>query len=50
MIELPETYALSVKSTFLEMRGGGGCDTERDLFGKPGGYRTILSSKTLAYP
>ncbi|MDR1693002.1 MAG: endonuclease VIII [Oscillospiraceae bacterium] len=40
----------SVKATLAEMRDGGGRDTERDLFGSPGGYRTILSSKTLAYP
>jgi formamidopyrimidine-DNA glycosylase len=40
----------SVKSTLKEMRDGGGRDTERDLFGKAGGYRTILSSKTLTYP
>ncbi|MDR1663545.1 MAG: endonuclease VIII [Clostridiales bacterium] len=40
----------SVKTTLKEMRGGGGRDTERDLFGKAGGYRTILSSKTLAHP
>ena len=40
----------SVKSTLLEMRNSGGRDTERDLFGKPGGYATVLSSKTLAYP
>jgi formamidopyrimidine-DNA glycosylase len=40
----------SIKSTLTEMRDGGGRDTEKDLFGKPGGYQTILSSKTLAYP
>jgi len=40
----------SVKSTLKEMRDGGGRDTERDLFGKSGGYRTILSSKTLIFP
>ena len=32
------------------MKDYGGRDTEKDLFGKPGGYRTILSSKTLTYP
>jgi formamidopyrimidine-DNA glycosylase len=32
------------------MRDGGGRDTERTLFGKPGGYRTALSSKTLPHP
>lgn len=40
----------SVKSTLADMHVGGGRDTERDLFGKPGGYRTVLSSKTLTYP
>jgi len=40
----------SVKSTLKDMRDNGGRDTERDLFGKAGGYRTILSSKTLIYP
>ena len=37
-------------STLKDMRDGGGRDTEKDLFGKSGDYRTILSSKTLAYP
>jgi len=45
-----ETLYHATVSTLKEMRDGGGRDTERDLFGKPGGYRTILSSKTLAYP
>ena len=40
----------SVKSTLLDMREGGGRDTERDLYGNPGGYKTVLSNKTLAYP
>ena len=40
----------SVKSTLKAMRDSGGRDTEKDLYGNPGGYRTILSSKTLAYP
>ncbi|MCL2166577.1 MAG: endonuclease VIII [Clostridiales bacterium] len=40
----------SVVSTLKAMRDGGGRDTEPDLFGKPGGYRTILSSKTLKQP
>ena len=40
----------SIKSILTEMRDCGGRDTEKDLFGKPGGYHTILSSKTLAYP
>lgn len=40
----------SIKTTLTAMRDDGGRDTERDLFGKPGGYQTILSSKTLPYP
>lgn len=40
----------NIKSTLTKMRDSGGRDTERDLFSKPGGYQTILSSKTLAYP
>jgi formamidopyrimidine-DNA glycosylase len=40
----------SVKSTLKEMRDGGGRDTEKDLFNEAGGYRSILSSKTLANP
>jgi formamidopyrimidine-DNA glycosylase len=40
----------SVKTTLLSMREQGGRDNEKDLFNRAGGYRTILSSKTLAYP
>ena len=40
----------STISTLKEMRDGGGRDTEKDLFGKSGGYHTILSSKTLPFP
>lgn len=36
----------SVKNTLAEMLAGGGRDTENDLFGKPGGYRTKLSRLT----
>lgn len=32
----------SLKSTLAEMTDAGGRDTERDLFGKPGGYKTKL--------
>ncbi|MDR1689646.1 MAG: endonuclease VIII, partial [Clostridiales bacterium] len=45
-----ETLFKSVKTTLEDMRRGGGRDTEKDLFGKPGGYRTVLSNKTLMYP
>jgi formamidopyrimidine-DNA glycosylase len=40
----------SVKSTLRDMRERGGRDTEKDLFGHKGGYRTILSSNTQKYP
>jgi formamidopyrimidine-DNA glycosylase len=37
----------SVKTVLKEMSFRGGRDTERDLFGCAGGYRTILSKKTV---
>ena len=37
----------SIKATLAQMAIGGGRDTERDLFGCLGGYRTILSKNTL---
>lgn len=40
----------SVKTTLHAMRDAGGRDTEKDLHGQPGGYQTILSRNTLAYP
>lgn len=40
----------SIKNTLKEMTMLGGRDTERDLFGCPGGYRTILSKKTAELP
>ena len=40
----------SVKSTLARMRAGGGRDTERDLFGAPGGYCTLLCAKTQSLP
>jgi formamidopyrimidine-DNA glycosylase len=36
----------SLKTVLNEMAHQGGRDTERDLFGCPGGYRTILSKNT----
>jgi len=41
---------LSVKSTLKMMRDDGGRDTEKDLFNRNGGYRTILSNKTITFP
>ena len=40
----------AVKSTLIEMARGGGRDTEKDLYGQAGGYRTILSRNTLDKP
>lgn len=40
----------AVKSVLHEMTIHGGRDTERDLFGCPGGYRTILSKNTVSQP
>ncbi len=40
----------SVKNTLREMYEQGGRDVEKDLFGKPGGYPTRLSSKTWQQP
>ena len=40
----------SVKGTLKEMTDRGGRDTEKDLFGKPCGYLTKLSSKTQDEP
>ncbi len=40
----------SIKQTLSAMTAQGGRDTEKDLFGNPGGYQTILSSKTLEKP
>ena len=42
----------SLKSTLAEMTDAGGRDTEKDLFGNPGGYRTKLgkNNKLLICP
>jgi len=45
-----ENLFRSVKSTLLQMKDGGGRDTEKDLYDKNGGYKTILSKSTLIYP
>jgi formamidopyrimidine-DNA glycosylase len=42
-----ENLFRSVKSTLKEMTAQGGRDTEKDLFGKPGGYRTKVSQNTI---
>lgn len=45
-----ETLFLAVKSTLRQMTEQGGRDTEKDLFGQPGGYGTILSKNTVNTP
>ena len=40
----------SIKTTIKEMTERGGRDTEKNLYGEPGGYQTILSSKTWNQP
>jgi formamidopyrimidine-DNA glycosylase len=40
----------SVKEILAAMADSGGRDTEIDLFGKPGGYRTVLSKYTVGKP
>ncbi len=40
----------SIKSTLQQMADQGGRDTETDLFGKPGGYHTIMSKNGLQQP
>ncbi len=40
----------TAKSLMAEMARLGGRDTEKDLFGRPGGYKTILGAKTAGTP
>jgi formamidopyrimidine-DNA glycosylase len=40
----------SVKKTLAAMAAEGGRDTESDLFGRPGGYKTVLSKNTVNKP
>lgn len=40
----------SVKTTLAEMTRAGGRDVEKDLYGNPGGYKTILSNKSKDEP
>jgi formamidopyrimidine-DNA glycosylase len=40
----------SLKLTLTQMVNGGGRDTETDLLGKPGGYKTVLSRNTVNKP
>lgn len=45
-----EALFRAVKDTLAEMARLGGRDTERDLFGRDGGYRTRLSRRTVGGP
>ena len=45
-----EALFRSIKATLSAMTEEGGRDTELDLFGRPGGYRTILSKRTAGRP
>jgi len=45
-----EAVYQSLKQTLSAMTAAGGRDTEKDIFGQPGGYKTMLSAKTLQYP
>lgn len=47
--ELTTLYQ-ALKQTLQQMTSGGGRDTEKDLFGQPGGYATRLSKLTGSYP
>ncbi|GAP12624.1 formamidopyrimidine-DNA glycosylase [Longilinea arvoryzae] len=40
----------AIVTTLHEMTDGGGRDTERDLFGNPGGYATKVSKNTVGLP
>lgn len=40
----------SLKDTLMDMAFGGGRDTQTDLYGNYGGYKTILSAKTWKNP
>lgn len=40
----------SVKDTLAEMTEKGGRNTEKDLFGAPGGYQTVMSKNTYMFP
>ena len=40
----------AVQGTLHKMTACGGRDTEKDFFGNPGGYRTMLSKKTVGKP
>lgn len=39
-----------IKETLIEMTEKGGRDVEKDIYGKPGGYKTLLSRMTYGLP
>lgn len=45
-IEEKQDLFQAIKSTLADMKKMGGRDTERDIYGNPGGYLTILSNET----
>jgi formamidopyrimidine-DNA glycosylase len=45
-VEIDAMYD-AVKDVLAQMTARGGRDTERDLFGRPGGYETVLSKNTV---
>lgn len=51
-LSMPEVRKIyqAVRSVLKDMARKGGRDTERDLFGCPGGYQTILSKNTVGKP
>ena len=47
--DIQRMYA-SAKNVLADMTVQGGRDTEHDLFGQPGGYKTVLSKNTVGTP
>ena len=47
--EIQQMYE-AIKTVLRQMTIQGGRDTERDLFGCPGGYRTILGKNSVGEP
>ena len=45
-----EKLFISIKTTLQKMVDGGGRDTEQDIFGFPGNYKSILSKNTVGKP
>ncbi len=45
-----EVLYYALKTVLGEMKGSGGRDTEKDLWGRPGGYATKMSRRTVGQP